>query len=282
MQVVAEMRSGFPHESAISDTDMPAMVRLVKDAIKRELADKRIAIAIDGGSSMLVDGAKVVAQVAIGPDLPFDMLLELDTLLEHETAALQAAALERTVTAYSLAKDQVPFIVADNASVNGATVAMLNSKYGWNAEYVRCLPHCLNLVLVAFLSPFDDRFHMSTHLKQVRAFVKAGGGAKRRAALIEYGMSLSSIYFSDTRWEGFVSAVLYMTTMQDDGELKKAEERLRLLSKAGDATATEALEDPGKKQSHWCALYEVVESIVEKIDTTEGSFKRVTCVDAAL
>ena len=53
------------------------------------------------------------------------------------------------------------YLVADNASLNPLTATKLREKYGWIVEYVRCLPHCLNLVMVALLEPFDAAFGIS-------------------------------------------------------------------------------------------------------------------------
>jgi hypothetical protein len=62
---------------------------------------------------------------------------------------------------YELDKKLIPYLVADNASLNPLTAEKLCSTHGWSIEFVRCLPHCLNLVMVALLEPFNKAFGIS-------------------------------------------------------------------------------------------------------------------------
>ena len=91
----------------------------------------------------------------------------------------------------------------------------------------------------------------------------AGGGVSRRVMLLEYAVTLSRIDFSDTRWTGVIRAIMYMTGMQTDNELKRASGRLQEMAKAGDTEAQAALGVPDKPQRHWSAVYEAVERIGE-------------------
>lgn len=244
--------------------DLPAIVSMLKAYIKNMIGDKQIALGIDGGHSNLADGVKLLAILAISPELSCDVLLDLRLLPFHETASIQARALEDIRSAYSVDKSAIKYVVADNASVNNATVKELAKDYGWNAGYARCLPHSLNLVLVAFLEPFEKRFQMASHLKGVRGFIKSGGGSSRRATMLEYGITLSRVDFADTRWASFISAVKYMVDMQDAGELQKARERLETLAAHGDEDAAAALKEPDTPQLHWYALYDCLEELALK------------------
>jgi hypothetical protein len=260
---VGEMRSGFPASATtILQTCLPDMVQMVKDRIGMMLRDQRVALAIDGGSSHLVGGSKVVVVCATSPNLPFDMLLDMDIRVDHENSRQQAGFFEKVADDYKLQrKTQVPYIVADGVSLNNATVDLLVAA-GWQTQYQQCCPHALNRVMVAFLAPFERRFRMSTHLKELRAFVCAGGGASRKRFLLEYAITLSRIDFSDTRWDGFLRAVKYMTEIQTDRELKAASEALRERAMDGDAPAADALAEPGAPVIHWAAIYEAVEEML--------------------
>lgn len=120
----------------------------MEEKISAAVSGMDIAIAIDGGSSKLAHGSKVVAVLVDSPQLAYNILLEVSVLTKHEMGKSQAALLDALFEQHpGLDKRRVNYIVADNASVNGKTVKLLNKKYGWAVEYVRCLPHCLNLVV---------------------------------------------------------------------------------------------------------------------------------------
>ena len=81
----------------------------------------------------------------------------------------------------------------DALSICGAPPHVGN-KYQWkNVMYVRCLPHCLNLVMKAFLGAFDATFDFSSNLKALPAFILAGGSPMRRNLMTEFGVTLSGI-----------------------------------------------------------------------------------------
>lgn len=277
-RAVSSRAGAFPSAKCIADTFAPHAVVLVRQEISKRLADvDHFSLAIDGGGSELADGLKVVAVVAMSPEFEHDLLLSLTLLRTHETAAVQADALHDTLKLYDVPPSKVLYVVADNASVNPATVDRLRAEpYSWTAEYVRCMPHCLNLVMRAFLTIFETEYNMATHLRTIRSFIKAGGGASRRRTLAEYGVTLSGIDFSDTRWQGFIVAIQYMASDQTTAEMAKAKSLLAAAAARGDESAAAALAEPGALQSHWCAVFEAVESIGE--DTDESS----KCCDIAV
>lgn len=260
LRLISYMRSGVPSAPTIAHTTAPTLVSSVKEYIKPFLTGNKFALAIDGGSCSLAGGAKVIAVTAVSPALPHDMLLGVHLLLRHEDADKQASILRGLCEEYGFQVKDVPFLAADNAAVNTKTCKLLEEG-GWHIQHARCLPHCLNLVIVTFVAEFDALFAMSTNLRDIRAFIKAGGATSRRAVLVEWGLTLSRVDFADTRWEGFVKAVCYMMTMQSKSELAAARRRLAELAEEGDTTATDALEDPGVPQMHWNAFYEAIESM---------------------
>lgn len=234
-------------------------VKMVMEKIQEKLQGKQLALAIDGGTARLLHGGKVVATCAVGPTVPYDMLLHLDFLTKHETAESQAAACDAARAQYALDKAKMLHIVADNASVNAATVDRLNqAPYRWDVGFVRCMPHCLNLCITAFLKPFEDRFNMSRHLRDIRTYYKHS--PVREQLLREYGLTLSGIDFSETRWSGFLQAVNYYMTNQKQYELKRAQ-TLQERRAALDPTAAAELEDPdaGLPRLRYDVMYEVTE-----------------------
>lgn len=260
LRLLRAMPAGIPAASTIRTNDVPKAVLEVKAWIKSELREKVIALAIDGGSSHLVNGMKVVAVTAVSPALQHDVLIGLDIRVGHEDAKSQAAFLLQLKEEYGLDTGCVPYLAADNASVNPSTARVLR-KGGWQIEHVRCVPHCLNLVIRAFCDVFSDTFGMQSHLRDIRSFILAGGGNSRRALLVEWGVTLSGIDFADTRWSGFVQAVVYMMSVQSTAELAAAAKRLKELAAAGDKTAEEALDADDAPQIHWNAVYEAIEEI---------------------
>ena len=168
LKILESLPGGMPCATTISNVDIPAVFSLVQDSIRSKLEGKTFSIGIDGGSSHLADGAKTLAAVAMGPQLEYDLLLDVQCLPCHETGTVQAKFLNDCATTYKInTKKQVKYIVADNASVNSKTVKLLIALYGWVCGFARCFPHTLSLVLVAFLAPWIKRFNITTHLKAV-------------------------------------------------------------------------------------------------------------------
>lgn len=275
------------------------MVERVKTEIRNLLMPKgraplRFSLAIDGGSSNLANGAKLITVLVLSPELPCELVLGIELRTTHEDAVSQAELLEKLLTEFGLKSADVVYLVGDNVAVNKATVDLLRCEWDWpsscspgsirmchssqclraarhaantykwkNVEYVRCLPHCLNLVMKAFLGAFDATFNFASTLKALRAFVVAGGSVKRRSLLTEFAVSLSGIDFADTRWLGFIKSIKYLMEMQTERELARASEALAFSAAAGDESAAAAIAEPGAPQLHINALYDFVEGIVE-------------------
>ena len=96
------------------------------------------------------------------------MLLDVIVLESHETAVVQARVIEEVAAKYEIPRENIVFIVADNAAVNAATIDEINhlaaaardrrnaataagdaaaakaandaymAAKKWNVEYVRC------------------------------------------------------------------------------------------------------------------------------------------------
>jgi hypothetical protein len=272
LTLVHSMRAGSPSTYTLRESTIPSLCAYVTGIFKEALKGVPIALAIDGGSSRLGDGAKVVCVIAVSPALPYDLLLAAAPLATHENAESQAALIVEVGETYDLKKDQIRYIVGDNASVNAATVRVLNEGHAARLGviiYSRCLPHTLALSMKAFTTPFDDAFSMSGFLHRVRKFIKAGGGMSRRRTLGEYGVALSCFDYAETRWDGFFVAIQYVASVQTERALKLAEKRLKRAAAAGDASAKAALEEPGKPELIFNALYECVECIAEELEADD-------------
>ena len=219
---------------------------------------------IDGGSSNLADGRKVV--VVCASSLEKDVgtvLLDVLVMEAHETSDTQAEQIEALVLKYSILPENVHYLCADNAGPNKLTVDKLNAK-GYRITYARCLPHCLNLIVRAFMSAMDKDFKLCTNLKLMRHFLMAGGGVARKLIALEYGFTISGVDFCDTRWASLVHAILYIANKQTPGHLRLARERLEELAAQGDATAQEALDKPAPPAVIFNVLHDFVEGVLEK------------------
>jgi hypothetical protein len=241
-------------------------VALVQEEIKTILAGKSFAMAIDGGSSRLVDGARATAICAVGPLLPFDILMHMDVRPVHESAKSQAAACEGSRKLYDVPKENILFLVGNNSSINKATVTeLLGQPYEWDVEHINCLPHCLNLALVSFLEPFEDRFQIAQFMRGLRSFLIKGGSSARNSLARQRAATLSRIGFGETRWDGFLRAVIYMTRVECKYELAAARESLARAARAGVEGAAEGLKERDGPQCVFDAYYEVVEHILEDL-----------------
>ena len=144
--------------------------------------------------------------------------------------------------------------------MNFATVTALN-LIGFSIVYARCFPHCLSLIIVAFLTVFSVQFKFDTHLREIRSFVKAGGGSSRRALFKEWALSLSRMDFADTRWDSLLLATIYLVSKQSKYEVSVADKRLQRKADGGDESAAAAVAGPPQEpQLHWAALAEAVEA----------------------
>lgn len=80
---------------------------------------------------------------------------------------------------------------------------------------------------------------------------------------LEYGIAVSGIDFTDTRWASLIKAILYIANKQSPADLQKARDRLQELADAGDATAKDALEEEDVSLVIFNVLYAFIESISE-------------------
>ena len=261
--VMSNMESGFPGATAIRTSVLPNMVEMVKTFQDEAMKGRDISIAVDGGSSQLVNGIKLLPWIALSPELDFDIVIDISLLPVHETAEIQAKQLDELCSRRGIPKNRIVWMVADNASVNKATVDLLRTTYGFRTRLARCIDHSLSLVFTAFTQPFEQEFQMKAMLRHIRTYIKAGGGASRRATLVEHALTMSGMDFADTRWGSFFRAVEYMMGVQTPRELTAAREQLETMSKWGDASAAEALKQPDAARSRWTVIAEALESMGE-------------------
>lgn len=132
-------------------------------------------------------------------------------------------------------------------------------------KFSRCLPHCASLVVKAFLEPLDTEYKISSHLKKLRGLMTAGGGSAKKLLALEYGITCSSIDFTDTRWASLVRSIVYLAKPQSKKDLLNARERLQELVDAGndDGTAKAALDGHDKPSVVYNVCYQYVEAIAE-------------------
>ena len=256
--------NGIPAPSTITSTTLPFAVALVEERLKSVLKGQPISLYIDGGSSNLADGRKVVCVCASSlEDSVGSVLLDVLIMEAHETGDSQTAQIEALVAKYDILRTDVHYLCADNASPNKATVDKLNTK-GYNITYARCLPHCLNLIVRAFMNVMDKEYKFASNLKLMRHFLTAGGGVGRKLVALEFGFTVSGVDFCDTRWASLVYAILYVANKQSASHLLLAKERLQELADQGDDTAKDALDNPGQPRVIFNVLHDFVESILEK------------------
>jgi hypothetical protein len=260
--LLSELGGGLSAASTTLATELPRAVSMLRQRIKSLVQGRKISLCIDGGASRLAFGRKVVVVVATSVELDFDILLDVKVFEAHETGASNAQQVKEVCELYSIDPMNVVFIGADNASLNALMVRLLNEQ-GFQAIYARCLPHTLTLVVKAFLDCLNASFKFDSHLKMLRGLITAGGGAGKKLLAIEYGLSVSSIDFVDTRWASLVKSILYVANEQRDVDMKAARARLQELADKGDASAREALDDDEAPSMVFNVLYWFVESLSE-------------------
>lgn len=165
---------------------------------------------------------------------------------------------------YGIKKSDILYFVADNASVNPKAVELLHEMGYNNMEFVRCLPHCLNLVIKAFMDVVDKEILLSSNLKLTRAFLNAGGGSALKIEAASWAVSQSTIDIVDTRWSSLVSAAVALAHPPKPGTLEEATSLLQEAADAGDETAAEALKDKTPPGHLFGILYDFIESISEE------------------
>ena len=215
----ANMGGGFPSARTIMRVDLPGAVALVRAWIARVYFARvhEFALAIDGGSSSLANGAKCLALTCLTPAWPFDVCLGLNFAFSHETGESQARFISDIFKQFYpvVDRNRVRYLVTDNSALNALCAQHMRDHWGFSSvAFRRCLPHSLSLVMNALFAPFETEFGLVAHLREIRAFIKAGGGSSRRRHLFEYGLSLAQIDFSKTRWEGVFQAIKYLMSKQ--------------------------------------------------------------------
>jgi hypothetical protein len=110
----------------------------------------------------------------------------------------------------------------------------------------------------------DKEFKFSSNLKLMRHFLTAGGGVGRKLLALEFGFTVSGVDFCDTRWASLVHAICHVGNKQEPKHLEAAKKRLQMLADNGDATAQEALDNPGDPRVVFNVLYDMVDSVSEE------------------
>jgi hypothetical protein len=260
-----DLKAGFPSASHIISRTLPNAILIVEDRLKAQLKDTPISVYIDGGAaSNLALGRKVVVICASSMKWKDNVLLDVLVIETHETSGIQCNQIDKVAKKYGILPKNIQYLCADNASPNKLTVEKLNSLPGYNMQYARCLPHCLNLVIKSFMNVMDVSFKISTHLKLARQFLTAGGGLARKLLAVEFGFTASSIDFVDTRWASLVNAVLYVANLPSDHNNRMAQQRLQELADNGDETAQAALDDRPPPREVFFILFDLFQSVTEQ------------------
>jgi len=176
LTVQQDMESGFPSTFATRESVLPKLVEMVKEYQDRLLKGVDVSVHTDAGSGDMYHGIRVLPWIFTSPLLPFDIVAHIDLLPVHETGEIQADLLDRLVVSRSLDPRLLKWLGVDNAQLNIKTARLLR-KRGYAITVARCIDHCLNLIFVAFLGPFETRFSMQKLLRSIRAYIKSGGGA---------------------------------------------------------------------------------------------------------
>ena len=263
LSLLEQMGGGMPVGSTIRTTTLEESVEMVKGRLKTLVRGVKISAYVDGGKAPhLAYGRKVMVVCASSLEWEFDVLLDVRVLEGHETGESIADQIEALCKEYSISKLDVWYVCADNASVNPAAVEELN-KRGFKVTFARCLPHCANLVVQAFMDPLETAFAYGSNLKKLRGLLNAGGSSKRKLMAIEYALSTSRIDFAETRWASEVQAIRYVANKQRKSDLKLARRRLEELRDGGDPLAADALEEFDRELVVFNVIYDFVDTIAE-------------------
>ena len=114
-----ELLNDIPTATTLTSSTLPLAVELVEDRIKILVKDQPLSMYIDGGSSNLEDGRKVVVVCASSLEKGIGTIV-LDVLVmeAHETSDTQAEQIEALVKKYDIFRKNVHYLCADNASPN--------------------------------------------------------------------------------------------------------------------------------------------------------------------
>ena len=291
-KLMENARSGMFQSRALRESKFPKVIQAMRGGHATELADEDfLSASVDGGSPVnLLDGAKVIAVCMNGSRRSF--LLDLIILgSRHENTINQAFHLDRSFRAAGITPKQLRYIVADSAALNAASVDFLNERLGWNIEYRRCVPHLLQLIMVALMTPVENAYKFSSFLTSVRGFYNAGGGSARRGLLTEAGVILGALDFVETRWFSLLTATTALVSditptdfdrarrylgsnryhlqqelsFYESGlhDIKKFKKMIPLI-KEQIQEIDDALAEPDVPRPLWDALYEITEQIKQE------------------
>ena len=132
-QALPLLKGGMSQARTITDTDVPSAVAKVKELIRNLLKPMGakpppFALAIDGGSSKLANGVKLITVIVASPVLPSEVVLGIELRMSHEDSESQAELLVALLEEYGLSEAEAVYLVGDNASVNKATVDLLRKQ----------------------------------------------------------------------------------------------------------------------------------------------------------
>ncbi len=243
----------FPGSRHAATSLVPAAVRTIETSIAAQVEGEYVALGVDATSTTMADGRTVMIVTASGPGLDEELLLHVEPMTHAENSDDIKAVVDVVRKKYP--GMHACCLVGDNTNVNPAAAAKLG------LPYANCAPHSLQLMVEAFVEQFPA---VSKFLRDARAYVKAGGGARRKQELVTWGLSLSRLDFVETRWASLVRAVCYLLGPIEDWHARKADRALLALATrgGGGAAAPEAEAAAGvgeRSDSVFTALYDVID-----------------------
>jgi hypothetical protein len=155
---------------------------------------------IGGGQSLLFVYASSPLLEGTG-----DILLGQHALSNH-TAEHQARIIGQILKLYCISMDNVKWFCGDNVAANWMIARILK------VPFANCIPHSLNLVIQQFMQPFK----VTSKMPLLSSFVTLGVSSPRRQLLTSFGLQLTKIDYSSTRWQGLLEAMMYLVGDVDE------------------------------------------------------------------
>jgi hypothetical protein len=217
---------------------------IMGDFMKHDLRGKPISIIADAVWTNIDGGQSILFVYASSPELDGtgEVLLGERKFLTH-SAENQAQIIVDILRQYGIQKRQLMWFCGDNIATNRKTARILQ------VPFANCLPHSLGLVLQKFLS----KFKVTSCMPLLSTFVTLGVSMHRRQLFTAFGLMLTKVDYSVTRWQGLLEAMIYLVgnidKKRDDYRKSIVEKNRESFEKLKDKVRRSALEFARKEEA---------------------------------
>jgi hypothetical protein len=254
MLILKSMTSGFHSRRSQKRTVLHNADYVIRDLIRSDLKNKVISIIADSVSTNIDGGNNVLFIYASSPQLndTGEILLAAREFVTH-SARNQAKIVIEVLNEFDIPLTKIMWFCGDNVATNWKTARLLQ------VPFANCLPHSLNLVVKRFMNAFQ----VTSKIHLLSTFVNLGVSMDRRQLLSAFGLQLTRIDYSITRWQGLLESMMYLV-----GNIDRKHEDIRRLSVEKNPAAFERLKEHVRRAAKEYAKKE--QQAIEEAQRAQG------------